>query len=143
MQSGPPPLLFACNTQWKCIGDMTPPPSPRHVRTKWKAPDDSDRRLYYSLGSKGMVINLILLVKTMAGGKMLVSSVSWPSKGLFWPLHDFKKFSPRKTLKGRQTREGGGLCFFEGGYSKPNYRSRFCATTVLSPYPCWFTAPCF
>ena len=24
----PFPPLFACNTQWKCIGDFTPPPSP-------------------------------------------------------------------------------------------------------------------
>ena len=25
MLSGPPPPLFACNTQCKCIGDLTPP----------------------------------------------------------------------------------------------------------------------
>ena len=25
MLSGPPPPLFACNTQWKCIGGLTPP----------------------------------------------------------------------------------------------------------------------
>ena len=23
-----PSPLFACNTQWKCIGELTPPPSP-------------------------------------------------------------------------------------------------------------------
>ena len=28
MLSGPPPPLFACNTQWKCIGDLNPPPPP-------------------------------------------------------------------------------------------------------------------
>ena len=38
MLSGPPPPLFACNTQWKCIGDLNPPSPPRCVRTKWKAP---------------------------------------------------------------------------------------------------------
>ena len=40
MLSGPPPPpLFACNTQWKCIGGLTPPPPPRCVRTKLKAPN--------------------------------------------------------------------------------------------------------
>ena len=28
MLSGPTHPLFACNTQWKCIGGLTPPPSP-------------------------------------------------------------------------------------------------------------------
>ena len=38
MLSGPTHPVFACNTQWKCIGGLTPPP-PRCVRTKWKAPN--------------------------------------------------------------------------------------------------------
>ena len=43
MLSGPTDPLFACNTEWKCIGGLTPlthPPTqdPRCVRTKWKAP---------------------------------------------------------------------------------------------------------
>ena len=39
MLSGPPPPLFACNTQWKCIEDLNPSPlPPRCVRTQWKAP---------------------------------------------------------------------------------------------------------
>ena len=28
MLSGPTHSLFACNTQWKCIGGLTPPPPP-------------------------------------------------------------------------------------------------------------------
>ena len=39
MLSGPPLPLFACNTQWKCIEDLTPPTPPRCVSTKWKAPN--------------------------------------------------------------------------------------------------------
>ena len=27
-----PSTRFACNTQWTCIGDLTPPPPPRCVR---------------------------------------------------------------------------------------------------------------
>ena len=43
MLSGRPPLLFfACYTQWKCIGDLTPPPPqphpPRRICNSWKAP---------------------------------------------------------------------------------------------------------
>ena len=38
MLSGPTHPFFACNTQWKCIGGLTPPTSPRCVHTKWKAP---------------------------------------------------------------------------------------------------------
>ena len=38
MLSGPTHPLFACNTEWKCIGGLTPPTHPRCVRTKWKAP---------------------------------------------------------------------------------------------------------
>ena len=36
MLSGPTHPLFACNTQWKYIGGLTPPP--RFVCNKWKAP---------------------------------------------------------------------------------------------------------
>ena len=36
--SGPTHPLFACNTQWKCIGGLTPPNPTRCARTKWKAP---------------------------------------------------------------------------------------------------------
>ena len=38
MLSGPTQPLFACNTQWKCIGGLTSPTTPRCVHTKWKAP---------------------------------------------------------------------------------------------------------
>ena len=38
MLSGPTHPLFECNTQWKCIGVLSPPTHPRCVRTKWKAP---------------------------------------------------------------------------------------------------------
>ena len=38
MLSGPTHPLFACYTQWQCIGGLTPPTHPRCVRTKWKAP---------------------------------------------------------------------------------------------------------
>ena len=38
MLSGPTHSLFACSTQWKCIGGLTPPNPPRCVRTKWKVP---------------------------------------------------------------------------------------------------------
>ena len=31
-----PPALFACNTQWKCIEDLTPP-LPRCICNTWKA----------------------------------------------------------------------------------------------------------
>ena len=37
------PTLFACNTQWKCIGGLTAPPPPGCVRTKWKAPKSLQR----------------------------------------------------------------------------------------------------
>ena len=38
MLSGPTHPLFACITQWKCIGGLTPPNPPRCVRTKWQVP---------------------------------------------------------------------------------------------------------
>ena len=41
MLSGPPPPpLFACNTQWECVWDLTPSPLPlgAYTCTKWKAP---------------------------------------------------------------------------------------------------------
>ena len=49
MLSEPTHPLFACNTQWKCIGGLSPPPPPpppppRCVRTKWKAPYEKYRR---------------------------------------------------------------------------------------------------
>ena len=35
----PPPHLFACNKQWKCIGELNHNPlSPRCICTKGKAP---------------------------------------------------------------------------------------------------------
>ena len=49
MLSGPTHSLFACYTQWKCIGGLTPPHpnplSPRCVRTKWKAPMRKEQHL--------------------------------------------------------------------------------------------------
>ena len=38
MLSGPTHPVFACNTQWKCIGGLIPPTNPSCVSTKWKAP---------------------------------------------------------------------------------------------------------
>ena len=45
MLSAPTHTLFACSTQWKCIGGLTPPTHPRCVRTKWKAPSGFEKKL--------------------------------------------------------------------------------------------------